>query len=123
VSYHVTWVGGAGVTQIIRPDGVIVAEYAATKYTMHLNGNTWTDVDTGRVTVHYQIHNGMLLLSGQVDDGTTTLLENGAYNNSGTLSDDMTPETYVCSGNSARFYTADGDYFALTRDVPRAPGS
>jgi hypothetical protein len=35
----------------------------------------------------------------------------------------MIPETYVCSGNSVRFYTADGDYFALTRDVPRASGS
>jgi hypothetical protein len=39
------------------------------------------------------------------------------------MSDDMTPETCVCSGNSVRFYTADGDYFALTRDVPRASGS
>jgi hypothetical protein len=30
----------------------------------------------------------------------------------------MTPETYVCSGDSARFYSADGDYLVLARDVP-----
>ena len=123
VSYHVTWVGGAGETQIFRPDGVSVVEYHKSKLTMHLNGNTWTDVNTGRASVHYQIHNGMLLLSGLRAQGTTTLLENGSYNNSQPVSLDMTPETYVCSGNSARFYTADGDYVALTRDITPARGS
>lgn len=117
----VVWTGGAGVIQIFEPSGVNVFEFHNAKFTVHLNGTTWTDVDNGRASVHYVVQNGLLLSSDQTASGTIELLENGAYNKSGPLTLNTVPDNVTCSGNTLHIYSQNGSSSNLTRDVPKTP--
>jgi hypothetical protein len=119
----VVWSGGPGVTQIFEPDGTNIFEFHDARFTLHLNGNTWTDVDNGRASVHYTVQNGMLLSSDLSASGTVDLLENGALNKSGPLTLDMDPDNVTCSGNTLQLYATDGSSSILTRVIPKPSGS
>ena len=122
--YPVTLVGGIGAVTIYRPDGTTEDDYGIrTAWTTQLNGNTWTQVATGRDSARYQVQNGTLLWSDVSAHGTETLYENGSYNNGGPLSPNTQPARYTCSGNSLRLYALNGASSVFTRAVPRPPGS
>jgi len=122
-STSVVWVGGPGITQIFRPDGVNIIEDHGARFITHQGGNTWTNIVTGRGSVHYVTHNGVLLSSNLSVSGRWELLENGSYNNSGPMTIGMDPDSYFCSGNTLRLYDASGMSIVMTREVPPAPGS
>ena len=67
-------------------------------------------------TIHYEIQNGLMLFSDIRNHGTWTLLENGAYNNSGAFTIVATPERFSCSGNTLREYVSNGS--VVSRRVP-----
>jgi hypothetical protein len=117
----VTFTGGVGAIQIFETNGINIIEYHNTTYTTHLNGNTWTEVETGRASVHYVVQNGVLLSSNLSASGNVELLENGSYNNGGPMTLNMDPDNVSCSGNTLRLYATDGASVDLTRDVPKAP--
>jgi molecular chaperone DnaK len=117
----VTFTGGVGAIQIFEPNGINILEYNHTTYTTHLNGNTWTEVETGRASVHYAVQNGVLLSSNLSASGTVELLENGSYNNGAPMTLNMDPDNVTCSGNTLRLYATDGASVNLTRDVPKTP--
>jgi serine/threonine kinase PknH len=110
-----TFSGGSGVTQIFTSAGVNTIQYSNATYTAQGNGNTWTQVENGTATVNYVTQDGMLLSSDLVQSGTWTLYENGSYNNSGPISENIEPDRYVCSGNSLSLYAPNGDSIDLTR--------
>jgi hypothetical protein len=120
-STSVVWVGGPGVTQIYRPDGVNVLEYSDARFTTQQGGSTWTNIQNGRASVHYVTHDGTLLSSDLAESGRWELLENGSYNNSGPLTINIDPDSYFCSGNTLRLYTASGESVVMAREVPRTP--
>ena len=69
--------------EIDLPDGTMEQpDGTSTTYTAVVNGNTWTNVVTGSATMHYEDSDGMVLISDISAHGTSTLRENGAYNNS-----------------------------------------
>lgn len=117
----VTYTSPGGPTQIFRPDGVNILEFGpwATE-TAHVNGNTWTEVYTGRATVHYETVNGELLSSDISAQGTQTLLENGSYNNGGPLTLNTQPDRYTCSATTLQIFVPDGGSEVLRRSTPPA---
>jgi hypothetical protein len=117
-------VGGIGAVTIFRADGTTEDDYGnGTAWTGHLNGNTWTEVATGRDSGRYQVQNGTLLWSNVSAHGTLALYENGSYNNGAPLSPSTEPDRYICSGNSLHSYAANGASSVFTRDVPPGRGS
>jgi Protein kinase domain len=120
----VTYVGGVGEVQIFQPDGVNVIDFGKqTTWTTHLDGNTWTQIDTGQATVHYQVQNAMILSSSLSAHGTQALYENGSYSNGEPLTLNTEPDRYACSPNSLQIYAPTGGSVVLTREAPRAAGS
>jgi Protein kinase domain len=119
----VVWSGGPGVTQIFEPNGTNIFEFHDARFTLHLNGNTWTDVDNGRASVHYAVQNGMLLSSDLSASGTVDLLENGALDKSSPLTLNLEPDNVTCSGNTLQLYATDGTSSSLTRVIPKPSGS
>jgi Protein kinase domain len=119
----VVWSGGPGVTQIFEPNGTNIFEFHDARFTLHFNGNTWTDVDNGRASVHYTVQNGMLLSSNLSASGTVDLLENGALDKSSPLTLNLEPDNVTCSGNTLQLYATDGTSASLTREVPKPSGS
>jgi serine/threonine protein kinase len=111
----VTFSGGSGVTQVFTSAGVNTITYSNATYTAQEDGNAWTQVDNGTATVTYTTQDHMLLSSDLIQSGTWTLYENGAFSNSGQLSENIEPDRYVCSGNSLQIFAPNGDSIDLTR--------
>jgi hypothetical protein len=113
----VTLSGGFGVIQTFSPSGVNTIQYGnGATYTVHVNGNLWSEVVTGSATANYTIQDGMLLISDVIAHGTQALYENGSYNNGGPLTLNTEPDRYTCSGNSLQFFEPSGGSVVLTRE-------
>jgi len=67
-----------------------------------VSGNQWAEILHGTFSGHIETRSGMELVSNVSAHGTWELTENGAYNNGGPLSMDLTPTRYTCSGNTLR---------------------
>jgi hypothetical protein len=111
---------GAGPTETYRTDGTSTTAYNGSKFSTTVNGVTWTEVIKGGATFHYEIQNGQMLFSDIKNHGTWTLLENGAYNNSGAFTIVATPERFSCSGNTLREYVSNGSVVSRRVQVSRS---
>jgi serine/threonine protein kinase len=109
---------GPGPIETYAADGTTSTTYKGSSYKVTVNGVQWADVIRGTATSHYEIQNGQLLTSGIKSRGTWTLLENGAYNNSGPFTVVATPERFSCSGNKLREYVSNGSV-----ELKRAPAN
>jgi serine/threonine protein kinase len=107
---------GSGPTETYSTDGTSTTTYNGSKFSTTVNGVTWTEILKGGATFHYEIQNGLMLFSDIRNHGTWTLLENGAYNNSGAFTIVATPERFSCSGNTLREYVSNGS--VVSRRMP-----
>jgi hypothetical protein len=120
----VMYVGGPGVTQTFRPDGINIIDYGnGAHYTVNVNGETWTQITKGSASVHYETRDGVLLSSDASAHGTNTVLENGAYNTGSPLTLNTQPDRYTCSGNSLTLYAPNGGSIVMVRSVPHVAPS
>ena len=100
---------GVGPTDTFNADGTGSTDYGSeTDYNATAEGITWLEKVSGSATARYETRNGTLLTSDINVHGTWTLLQNGAFNNSGALSIDNSPARYTCSGNTLRIYPPHG---------------
>jgi hypothetical protein len=74
------------------------------------NGNSWTNTITGKLTWHWQVKNGEILFTAGGGQGSQTLRENGAYNNSVPLSLEPGAAPYTCSVKSMHIDFPNGSY-------------
>jgi hypothetical protein len=107
---------GPGPIETYSADGTATSTYNSSKFSTTVNGVTWTEIFKGGATLHYEIQNGQMLFSDVKNHGTWTLLENGAYNNSGPFTIVATPERFSCSANTLREYVSNGS--VVSRRAP-----
>lgn len=110
---------GVGPTETFNSDGTVLTDYGTeTDFNATTaDGHTWLEKVSGSATGDYQTQNGMLLSSNTQPTGSWVLLEDGVYNNSGTLSLDSAPAAYTCSATTLRIYPAHGSLeFVRTSD-------
>jgi hypothetical protein len=118
---------GSGTTEVFRPNGTIVLIYSdgddSTVDSANVNGVEWTFTITGRASADWTTQNGALLLSGVSADGSWTMRDDGAYNNSGPLGLEPGPWQYTCSGNTLREFFANGSSVDTRQSValPASP--
>jgi hypothetical protein len=102
-----------------RADGSGFEEFAPETLTAVINGNTWTDVFQGSVTMHVDTRGGDMLFSDVLPskNALQTLYENGSYNNATPVTLEPGPLRYTCGGNTLRTFANDGSS-VLTRKLP-----
>jgi hypothetical protein len=110
---------GHGGHLIVRADGSGFEAFGPETMTATVNGNTWTDVFQGSVTMHIDTRGGEMLFSDVLPskNAIQTLYENGSYNNATPTTLEPGPQRYTCSGNTLRTFAADGST-VLTRKLP-----
>jgi serine/threonine protein kinase len=108
---------GPGPIETYSADGTATTTYHDRKYSTTVDGNQWTQVVNGGATFHYEIQNGLILFSNIKDHGTSTLLENGSYDNGGPFTIVATPERFSCSGNTLREYPSNGSVVSTRAPV------
>jgi hypothetical protein len=101
---------GRGGYLIVRADGSGFEAFNHETMAATVNGNRWTDVLDGSVTMHIDTRGGAMLFSDVVPskDATSTLYENGAFNVSVPTTLEPGPLRYTCSGNTLRTFATDG---------------
>jgi hypothetical protein len=100
---------GRGPDEIYRADGTLTLYYGkGTALAVTVNGNKWTQLIKGTASAHYVIQNGLVLISDITEHGSSTLLENGSYNNGGPLTLVTAPYRYSCAGNTLREFPNNG---------------
>jgi Protein kinase domain len=111
--------GRSGDYMIVQADGNGYENFSGEVLSATINGNSWTDVFAGSVTMHVDTDGGSMYFSDVVPsaNASQTLYENGSYNNSDPTTLEPGGDRYVCSGNTLRMFWSVGSS-VLTRKLP-----
>jgi hypothetical protein len=111
---------GRGGYMVLRADGSGFENFDHEVMAATINGNSWTDVFAGTITMHVDTTGGAMYFSDVTPsaNATWTLYENGDYNNSAPETLEPGADRYVCSGNTLRMFWSVGSS-VLTRKLPR----
>jgi hypothetical protein len=100
---------GLGPTETFNSDGTGTTDYGSgTDFNATAEGHSWEEIVTGSATARWATGNGELMSSEVQPDGTWTLLEDGNFNNSGSLSLDPEPSRYTCTSTTLTLYAQQG---------------
>ena len=110
IDTHTVQYTGHGGYLIVRADGSGFEAFGPETMSTTYNGNKWTDVLAGSVTMHIDTSGGAMLFSQVVPskNATQTLYENGVFNISEPSTLEPGPQRYTCSANTLRIFSADG---------------
>jgi hypothetical protein len=101
---------GKGGAMRFNADGSVMQQFGPETLTATIDGNVWTEVLGGSVTMHATTRDGRLVFSDVAvsPDASYRLYENGIFNSDGPMSPSSAPFRYTCSSSTMRLYWSDG---------------
>jgi len=101
---------GRGGGMRVNADGDVAQQLGPETLTATIDGNTWTEVLSGSVTMRAATRHGDLVFSNVFasPDASYKLYENGIFNSTGPMSVSSVPMRYSCSSSTLRMYWSDG---------------
>jgi serine/threonine protein kinase len=101
---------GKGGEMVVNANGDVRQQLGPETLTATIDGNVWTEVFGGSVSMHAVTRHGDIVFSDVAasPDASYKLYENGIFNSTGPMSVSTTPTRYTCSSSTARLYWSDG---------------